>query len=83
MRASSAISPAWLAPISITAVPCSGRSRSRVSGTPMWLLRLPSVASTGPRAAHTAASICLVVVLPLLPVTPITGREKPARQDAA
>lgn len=35
--------PGWLAPISMTARSCSGFNRSRVVGTPMWLLRLPKV----------------------------------------
>ena len=48
IAASAAISPGWFMPISTTAARCSGRSRSSVSGTPQWLLRLPSVRSVGP-----------------------------------
>ena len=59
---------------------CSGRRRSSVSGRPYWLLRLPSVFSTGPRVASSAAVISLVVVLPTEPVMPTT---RDARRGAA
>ena len=70
---SSATSPARLAPISITAKRWPGSSRSSVSGTPMWLLRLPRVARQLPARERMAAVISLAVVLPLLPATPTTG----------
>src|SRR5450830_1741341 len=71
-------------PSSTTAARCSGRSRSRVSGTPMSLLKLPAVASAAsPQwARSTEASIWVVVVLPLLPVTAISGPVKRWRQAA-
>jgi hypothetical protein len=47
-RASSGDLARWFAPISMTAASCSASSRSSVSGTPMWLLRLPRVARHGP-----------------------------------
>ena len=51
----------------------------------MSLFRLPRVASTAsPKAAaRMLASISLLVVLPLLPVTASSGRSKRARQAAA
>jgi hypothetical protein len=64
----------------------AGAQRSSVSGTPMWLFRLPA---RGERrvamgqARRMAATICVTVVLPLLPVTAISGSVKPARQAAA
>src|SRR5258705_330742 len=71
--ASIAISPAWLVPSSTAAARCPGVRRSRVTGTPQWLLRLPSVLSTGPAVASTAATRSLVVVLPALPVIAISN----------
>ena len=44
--ASSLISPKPEIPISTTAAWCSGSMRDRVIGTPIWLLRFPSVLST-------------------------------------
>ncbi len=67
------ISPGADMPISSTAAVCSGRRRRRVRGRPYWLLRLPSVLSTGPRVARRCAVMSLVVVLPTEPVTPTTG----------
>ena len=43
---SCAISPSWLAPISITARSVSPSIRNRESGQPMSLLRLPCVLTT-------------------------------------
>ena len=73
-------------PSSIAAAACPARSRSSVSGRPIALLRLPSVASTraSPKCARRiAASISLTVVLPLLPTTTMTGIANRARQCAA
>ena len=71
------------APISITALRCEGSSRISVSGTPMWLLRLPWVAMHGPRRDRMAAVISLAVVLPLLPATPTIGMREFARARRA
>ena len=71
--------PCSLMPISITAASQVFESRSRVSGTPSQLFRLPSVASTRYRVLSTAAAISLVVVFPLLPVMPTTGIRKRRR----
>ena len=67
------ISPGWLVPISMMASSCSGSSRNSVSGTPVWLFRLPGVLNVRKREESTAASISFVEVLPTLPVTPMTG----------
>jgi hypothetical protein len=62
---------------------CSAPKRKRVSGSPISLFRLPRVASVSPRVAAMDASISLVVVLPKLPVSAITGTRNLARhQDA-
>jgi hypothetical protein len=50
-----------------------------VSGTPMWLLRFPSVALVLKRVRRTDAIISFVLVLPLLPVTPIVRTESSER----
>jgi hypothetical protein len=68
-----------LAPISMMAMRCSGFNFNRVSGTPMWLLRLPSVANVARFAPNTAWANSLVVVLPLVPVMPITGMSRVRR----
>ena len=87
--ASIAISPGWFMPSSTTPARCqhasSWRSRSSVSGRPMWLFRLPSVANAASpsQARRMLAIICVTVVLPLLPVTAISGRLKRARQAPA
>ena len=45
-----------------------------VNGTPMWLLRFPRVANVLENVVcKTASSSSLVVVFPLLPVSPMTG----------
>jgi len=51
----------------------------------MSLLKLPWVenAASPRQALSTEASICVTVVLPLLPVTAIRGSGKRARQAAA
>ena len=71
-----AISPGWFMPSSITAACCAASMRNSVSGTPISLFRLPRVArrpSSPWAAARIEAIISLTVVLPLLPVTPMTG----------
>ena len=78
-----AISPGWFMPISMTAALCAALRRNSVRGTPISLFRLPRVASrpSSPwAAARMDAIISLTVVLPLLPVTPMTGRLKRLRQ---
>jgi len=85
MAASCAISPGWFMPSSSTATRWPSRRRSKVSGTPMSLLKLPWVASDAPafQACRMAASICVTVVLPLEPATAISGSVKRARQALA
>ena len=67
-------------PSSTTPSRCVWRRRNSVRGTPMSLLRLPRVASTSSSAADLEAArrmdaiICVTVVLPLLPVTAISGK---------
>ena len=81
-----AISPGWFMPSSSTAIWCCWRRRNKVSGTPMSLLRFPRVASeppSGQKAARMDANICVTVVLPLLPVTAITGMWNCTRQVLA
>src|SRR5438445_3150115 len=75
-RASSArrpMSPACCIPISTTSALCSGWSWSMVRGTPVSVFRLPDVLSTMYWRSRIAATISLVDVLPLLPVTPTTS----------
>ena len=62
-------------PSSTTATRCSERRRNSVSGTPMSLFRLPSVASAASpcQTRRIEAIICVTVVLPLLPVTAMSG----------
>ena len=76
MAASVVISPGWFMPISITAARWLARRRISISGTPMSLLKLPCVANAASpcQARRMDAIICVTVVLPLLPVTPISGR---------
>ena len=86
IAASVAISPGWFIPSSTTAMRWPARRRSNVSGTPMSLLKLPRVANAPPPghwASRIAASIWVTVVLPLLPVTAITGNVNRARQVVA
>ena len=54
--------------ISTTAISVSGLMLKRVSGTPIWLLRLPIVWMMLYFFANTAETSSLVVVLPLVPV---------------
>ena len=62
------ISCRWLAPISTTAKSVSGVIDSSVSGTPMWLFRLPWVTVVSYFCDSVRPTNSLVVVLPLLPV---------------
>jgi hypothetical protein len=67
------ISPGRLAPAStINAWVSAGASRI-VSGTPIRLLRFARVAYVRYLVPSTAASISLVLVFPLVPVTAMTG----------
>ena len=67
------ISPAWSIPSSTTHTSCPFSSFSRVRGTPMSLLKFPSVLWTRNLAPRTAATMSLVVVLPTDPVTAMKG----------
>ena len=73
MCARRAISPGMLVPSSRITHSCSGASRNRVSGTPIWLLRLRSASRTLKRWETTAAVIRRVLVLPLDPVMATTA----------
>ena len=57
-----------LAEVSTTAISVSGLMLNKVSGTPMWLLRLPIVWMMLYFLANTAEISSFVVVLPLVPV---------------
>ncbi len=86
MAARRAISPGWFMPSSTTAARWEAVRRNSVSGTPISLFRLPCVARRAcspTAAARIDAIISLTVVLPLLPVTPMTGRVNPVRQACA
>ena len=67
------ISPGTLAPASTTRASVSAGASRMVSGTPIRLLRLARVACTRNRVRSAAASISLVLVFPLVPVTATTG----------
>ena len=49
------------------------RGKNRISGTPIWLFKLPLVAKVLYFWLSTLKSNSLVVVFPLVPVIPITG----------
>ena len=72
-------------PSSTTPMRCAACRRSRVCGTPIALFRLPRVAKAASPAcaARMLATICVTVVLPLLPVTAISGRLNWLRHPAA
>ena len=72
-------------PSSTTASRWLSRRRSSVIGTPMSLFRLPWVENAASPAAarRMLASIWVTVVLPLLPVTAISGNWNWLRQPAA
>ena len=67
------ISPAWFMPSSQTSTSAPSGAESTVSGRPIRLLRLPSVAWVRRCDPKAAASMSLVVVLPTDPVTPTTS----------
>src|ERR1035441_3272840 len=69
MAASRRISPAWFMPISMMPTRQASGRRSRDSGTPTWLLKLPVVLPVGNSVSNRCAMASLVVVLPALPVT--------------
>ena len=77
ISARAAISWRWFMPISTTANRSSSDRRRSVSGTPKLLLRLPRVARSLRRSRMPAHS-SLVVVLPLLPVMPMS---RPSKRD--
>ena len=81
--ASGAISPGWFIPISQTAAVSAVVAERIESGTPMWLLKFPSVLTTRKRVASTAAANSFVLVFPLLPVMQSTFNFKRDRQAAA
>ena len=72
-------------PNSTTARWWSGRKLNKVKGTPMSLFRLPCVDKDGAAgsARNTDAIIWVTVVLPLLPVTPMTCKAYWRRHWAA
>ena len=72
MDASSCISPKWSIPISRTATSCSSVRLKMVSGSPIPLLKFPSVLRTLYFRERTEAIVSLVLVLPTLPVMPTT-----------
>ena len=70
---SSSISLNLFAPISISAIWCSALSLNNIRGTPMWLFKFPIVERTAYFWDKTQLINSFVLVLPLLPVIPITG----------
>ena len=74
------ISPGAFIPISRIATRCASFQRKIVSGSPIRLLKFPSVLRTLPRLPATAAVISFVVDLPLLPVIATHGAVSFARQ---
>ena len=69
---SGASSPGWFMPISQTAISSSGSAFRMLRGTPMWLFRLPSVATVRNFRERTAVVRSFVEVFPLDPVRPTT-----------
>ena len=59
-------------PISHTAISSAGSAFRMLRGTPMWLFRLPSVATVRNFRERTAAVRSFVEVFPLDPVRPTT-----------
>ncbi len=80
---SRAISPAWFAPISITADSVVSSIRSSESGQPISLFKLPRVFTVLCLPAITAALISLAVVLPHEPVSAKTSSRYRRRCAAA
>ena len=83
IRASRSISPGTFIPISTTAAPCSGPRPRSVRGRPMRLLKFPVFFNTFRLRLKIAAVISLVLVLPLLPETAITGMSNLMRRFRA
>ena len=77
--ASLCMSPKWEIPISRTAISSSSVSRKTVRGRPRSLLKFPSVLSVRSFRLRTEAIISFVLVLPTLPVTPVTGMPRMSR----
>ena len=78
-----ATSPGVLVPTSTIATSAAEGIDSRVSGTPMRLLRLPLVACTASVRENAALSSSLVLVLPFDPATAITLRPQARRHAVA
>ncbi len=78
-----AISPVVYIPISSTAASCVASSLSRVIGSPLSELRLPSLRSVRSPPERTSATISLASVLPVEPVMPTTRTAWRARHQAA
>src|SRR5918997_5167274 len=75
------MSPGWVAPISRTRTSVRGSATSTVRGSPISLLKFPAVAETFfPAYRSRVARASLVVVLPTLPVMPITSGASPHRR---
>ncbi len=80
---SARISLRWFAPISVTQISSPPPMPSSVSGSPMWLLRLPGVACTAKLRARIAAARSFVPVFPELPVIAMTRGFTRSRHAAA
>src|SRR5918997_3109267 len=75
------MSPGWVAPISRTKTSVRGSATSTVRGSPISLLKFPADAETFfPAYRSKVARASLVVVLPTLPVMPITSGASPRRR---
>ncbi len=82
-RASSRICPTPRIAISTTATSVERSTSSSVSGTPISLLRLASVATVRATGLRSALRMSLVDVLPALPVMPTTLTPAPRRTVVA
>ncbi len=86
MAASRAISPGWFMPSSTTAqlvLRAQAQQRERHADLVVEVAGGGQRAFAAGRRTASAAIICVTVVLPLLPVTAISGRSNCARQPAA
>jgi hypothetical protein len=83
MPRSRAISPGSLAPHSTTSASAASGASRMVSGTPTRLFRFSRVACVCQRVPRVTASIALVAVFPLLPVTAATGPASSRRRARA
>ena len=79
MSQSAFISPGWFVPISRTRNSASSGQFITVIGSPMWLLKFPSV----PGQARNVFRNSLVVVFPADPVTPATFAFSERRRSRA